>query len=274
MIDAMKLALAKFEHLWEIGIDAEYKVELLPEIKALRQAIEQAEKDRTLQEVSDIGQEIEQEKMCVDCGKPTMHMGNKCYGCCQTTQTEQEPVASIYISINGDREFDDWNCALPIGRNELYAAPVKREQAEKQEPVAVWELQEGGWNTIADADWMETLSIGTKLYTAPVKRPVKSYTGGEPQYATETPDDLLRQSEREGWRYAKECEAEIKRLKELAEYRLQLLMKMPENKSWQGLTDEDIDDIAKNYALNNPTTPTHFARAIEAKLKEKNAWVN
>jgi hypothetical protein len=42
-IEVMKRALAKFEHLWEIGIDAEYKVELLPEIEALRQAIEQAE---------------------------------------------------------------------------------------------------------------------------------------------------------------------------------------------------------------------------------------
>jgi hypothetical protein len=28
-------------------------------------------------------------------------------------------------------------------------------------------------------------------------------------------DDLLVQSEREGWRYAKECEAEIERLKDL-----------------------------------------------------------
>ena len=36
------------------------------------------------------------------------------------------------------------------------------------------------------------------------------------------------------------------------------------------LTDEEINDIAKNYALNNPTTPLHFARAIEAKLKERN----
>jgi hypothetical protein len=43
-IEIMKQALAKFKHLREIGIDAEYKVELLPEIKALRQAIEQAEK--------------------------------------------------------------------------------------------------------------------------------------------------------------------------------------------------------------------------------------
>lgn len=39
---------------------------------------------------------------------------------------------------------------------------------------------------------------------------------------------------------------------------------------WVGLTDEEIESIAKNYALNNPTTPLYFARAIEAKLKEKN----
>jgi len=45
-IEAMKQALAKFEHLWEIGIDAVYKVELLPEIRALRQAIEEAEYDK------------------------------------------------------------------------------------------------------------------------------------------------------------------------------------------------------------------------------------
>ena len=49
-IEAMKMALAKFEHLWEIGIDAEYKVELLPEIQALRQAIEQSEKQEPRKE--------------------------------------------------------------------------------------------------------------------------------------------------------------------------------------------------------------------------------
>lgn len=30
------------------------------------------------------------------------------------------------------------------------------------------------------------------------------------------------------------------------------------------LTDEQIGDISKNYALSNPTTPLYFARAIEA----------
>ena len=34
----------------------------------------------------------------------------------------------------------------------------------KMEPVAVWELMEDGWDTIADSNWMETLPVGTKLY--------------------------------------------------------------------------------------------------------------
>ena len=38
---AAEMALAKLDHLWEIGIDAEYKVELLPEIHTLRQALAQ-----------------------------------------------------------------------------------------------------------------------------------------------------------------------------------------------------------------------------------------
>lgn len=38
---AAEMELEKLEHLWDIGIDSEYKVELLPEIKALRQALAQ-----------------------------------------------------------------------------------------------------------------------------------------------------------------------------------------------------------------------------------------
>ena len=40
-----------------------------------------------------------------------------------------------------------------------------------QEPVAVWELQEDGWDTICDGDWLKTLPVGTKLYTTPPQRP-------------------------------------------------------------------------------------------------------
>jgi hypothetical protein len=58
-----------------------------------------------------------------------------------------------------------------------------------------------------EAPLQEISDIGQEI-----ERPVKSYTGGVPRYATETPDDLLRQSEREGWRWARECEAEVVRL--------------------------------------------------------------
>jgi len=30
-------------------------------------------------------------------------------------QPEQEPVASIYVTTGGEREFDDWHCPLPVG---------------------------------------------------------------------------------------------------------------------------------------------------------------
>lgn len=48
-------------------------------------------------------------------------------------QSEQKPVASIYISPNGEREFDDWKHDLPIGRNELFAAPVAQPATEQAE---------------------------------------------------------------------------------------------------------------------------------------------
>jgi hypothetical protein len=43
---------------------------------------------------------------------------------------------------------------------------VKQEQSVNVgEPVAVWELQESGWETICDGDWLMTLPMGTRLYT-------------------------------------------------------------------------------------------------------------
>jgi predicted DNA-binding transcriptional regulator YafY len=40
----------------------------------------------------------------------------------------------------------------------------------------------------------------------------------------------------------------------------------PPQRTWVDLTDEEISDIA----INNPPSVHEFARAIEAKLKEKN----
>jgi hypothetical protein len=58
-----------------------------------------------------------------------------------------------------------------------------------------------------------------------------------------------------------DMEHTILRLQELADYRLNLLTKMPNQ--WVGLTDEEINDCV---ALDLHTT----TRNLEKKLKEKN----
>jgi hypothetical protein len=98
---------------------------------------------------------------------------------------EQEPVSALYsIKPHGDgyaiyRDRDLFHHGYNIGHlTEVTPETIKLiedalngELAKpEQEPVAVWELQEGGWDTIADADWMETLPFGTKLYTAPPRK--------------------------------------------------------------------------------------------------------
>lgn len=51
---------------------------------------------------------------------------------------EQKPVASIYISPNGEREFDDWKHDLPTGRNELYLGPQPEQVAQDADWFARW----------------------------------------------------------------------------------------------------------------------------------------
>ena len=45
----------------------------------------------------------------------------------------------------------------------------------------------------------------------------------------------------------------------------------PPKKEWVGLTDEEINSVRYKRDWTAPWTDTTFARAIEAKLKEKNA---
>ena len=97
------------------------------------------------------------------------------------------------------------------------------------------------------------------------RKPVKSFSGGVPWYATDAP--INEEIEM--------LKAEIKRLQDLAEYRLKLLMQMPENKPWVGLTDEEIEKIV---GLNTSDDEGYdifcdgqgVAKAVEAKLKERN----
>lgn len=62
---------------------------------------------------------------------------------------------------------------------------------------------------------------------------------------------------------------EIHRLQELADYRLKLLTKMPSE--WVGLTDDDLHELfMSNDYIDDSVVFEVIARAIEAKLKEKN----
>lgn len=47
---------------------------------------------------------------------------------------QQRPVAAIYVSASGDREFDDWKVPLPTGRNELYPHPAP--QSDEAPPAS------------------------------------------------------------------------------------------------------------------------------------------
>ena len=74
---------------------------------------------------------------------------------------------------------DEWRSDDDYGMMQVYdadkvneAIPAIKEALAQDEhgPVAVWELQEDGWDTICDGDWLKTLPVGTKLYTTPPKR--------------------------------------------------------------------------------------------------------
>jgi hypothetical protein len=275
MIDAMRAALKELEDVLEcinqdkIPFDGDDFHETL---RTLRQAIEQAEKEAALQEISDIGQ------------WDTSDMAHRPSG----LTVEQEPVAWV------------------------------RDLTSPQ-PHCVTSMK---YLSIADTD------AGVKyipVYAAPPKRPVKSYTGGEPQYATDAP-----QAEGEPWlgspdhcslhpdaphgynrkqslkehRYVCRCEGWRPDMSTKPENidtktgcvdsvdiepvawiyngnlhafdptdwaaepkNIQLLYLAPPKREWVGLTDTEIDYLEDAI---DPAMYRVFARRIEAKLKEKN----
>jgi hypothetical protein len=126
----MALALAKFEHLWDIGIDAAYKVELLPEIRVLRQALAQPEIPMSPEHLP--------QYIATNNIKPTTEGGGGAGG----AQPEQEPVAWIGNADFVKGQFVEgrvrriwWECNTGVGQP-LYTAPPKRE-----------------WVGLTDDDW-------------------------------------------------------------------------------------------------------------------------
>ena len=111
---AAELALAKLDHLWEIGIDAEYKVELLPEIQALRQALAQPEQEPVDVVKVEHARRVELAEMYERGWNAAL--------------AKQKPVAWMYVNDDGECEqieygepFDDPSVTP------LYTTPPKRE---------------------------------------------------------------------------------------------------------------------------------------------------
>jgi hypothetical protein len=127
-----------------------------------------------------------------------------------TIEAMRQALEALEMLLSLDTHDEMHLLETDIAPKAIVALKQAIEQADKQEPVAVWELQEDGWDTIADPDWMEKLPVGTKLYTAPQK---------------------------------------------------------PE---WDGLTDDDIDEILIDLMRQHAHGAISIARAVEAKLKGKN----
>jgi len=62
----------------------------------------------------------------------------------------------------------------------------------------------------------------------------------------------------------------LKPFREFTEKVCSIFHNSPPQRTWVGLTDDEIVLIVAECAASHQHTDIHFARAIEAKLKEKN----
>jgi hypothetical protein len=235
-----------------------------------------------LQAKSDIGQEAHTDH-------PMRHWDRTCPAC--VAETEQEPVASIYISSSGEREFDDWNCALPMGRNELYTAPVKRELAEKQEPVAWMGITDNPYCN--DADCNDPNSRAMRWHNKLLELRKQVALDGLAETSREIEQEpaacechrCIKENDLRDGAFPLSSTKMIlcpkcgnKRCPKASDHRLTCtesnksgqqgsICTAPPKREWVGLTDEDITKSANTYG-GDPMR--EFARAIEAALRRKN----
>lgn len=118
---------------------------------------------------------------------------------------KQEPIASIYIS-GGSREFDDWKCDLPAGRNMLYALPgaqdINLSDPIKDERKAFREWFEGeqgvaydGMWSFAKAAWMARAALGATSVKDAIIDSLQSQFNTEGITENDSGDALIRLSD-------------------------------------------------------------------------------
>jgi PIN domain nuclease of toxin-antitoxin system len=157
----------------------------------------------------------------------------------------------------------------------VFASTTPQPKQEQGEPVAVMELHKSGWDLVEDidTDWLETLPFGTKLYTRPqpkqeqrsVRAIADSEQLGEP-VAYMYPDDLERMQTSESFCtvFSVKVGSPDKGLSTVELYTT------PQQRTWVGLTEEELRQIWYDDAPVEGGTYVDKLRQVEAKLKEKN----
>jgi len=140
------------------------------------------------------------------------------------------------------------------------AAPV-------QEPIYQYQMADGSWiDQIKDSyDYNVRHGQATVriVYTTPPAAPVQEPVATDWERIARVQDAKLRAMCNDPTAFEQLCEIMD---------RYEALRPTPpaEQRPWVGLTDEEIDSVQRQYIQQMMPGSRHFARAIEAKLKEKN----
>ena len=189
---------------------------------------------------------------------------------------ETEEYCVIHIS-GTDRQwvkFPDSHIGVYTNEQVAELFELLPKKQPQQEPVGRFaKFTDGIWREVTDG------SAGVPLYTTPPQQE-QNFNCKSVQARLATAWGYTKaQPEQEpvAWRtFDGEGGYEYRAYEMNEQYAQEWEQRNPKHKDWvkplytspppqrKPLTDKEINDIAKNYALTNPTTPLHFARAIEA----------
>jgi hypothetical protein len=191
----------------------------------------------------------------------------RCGHCCQLLETEQEPVAWMHTTGTGHVYFRKKPQDKVFSPQPVYTVPPKREwvgltdeeiDALSQAPSLTDELMDCVDRLGSEADtvdprvWQHLLVYAPK----PEEEPVAWITNG---------------GKGELWWHRSSKFDEEGNLIGPNQDDIPLYT-APPKKEWVGLTDQEINSVCYKRDWTAPWTNTTFARAIEAKLREKNKW--
>jgi hypothetical protein len=256
--ELLQQALDKFEKLWEIGIDVEYKVELLPEIRALREELAKPEQalDKKADNARELGLDYEPNH---GFDRTASHMVGE-----YVDTAEQEPVAWT-------ETYDQVCSLLRLAHDTLACAslPLRKETVNEFNP---------------DWDMVAPLVERVNELEAELHEYKKQQNVNTSKERVQKSDKSIHEMQRLGqvleqepvaW-LVSDAQGRYATIRDPAPYGEEVyepLYAAPPRKEWIsldeteliGMTCECVDDGTFDMKC-----AIDFANAIEAKLKEKN----